>query len=197
MILSNIEIHRALDDKRLVIQPEPLPRLPTTDKDSNCPYQTTSVDLRLGDEISYFRDDLALNINLTRGGFAKLFGPNSEQRRITTEQPYLLKPNRLVLGKTLERVELPIVSEGTYLAARVEGKSSHARCGLLVHFTAPTIHSGFAGTITLELINLGPCDIALVPGAPICQLIIEEVRGVPFRNNSQFQGQLRAGGVLS
>ncbi len=197
MILSNIEIHRALDDKRLVIQPEPLPRLPTTDKDSNCPYQTTSVDLRLGDEISYFRDDLALNINLTRGGFAKLFGPNSEQRRITTEQPYLLKPNHLVLGKTLGRVELPIVSEGTCLAARVEGKSSHARCGLMVHFTAPTIHSGFAGTITLELINLGPCDIALVPGAPICQLIIEEVRGVPFRNNSQFQCQLRAGGVLS
>ncbi len=196
MILSNIEIHRALDDKRLVIQPEPLPRLPTTDKDSNCPYQTTSVDLRLGDEISYFRDDV-LNINLTRGGFAKLFGPNSEQRRITTERPYLLKPNHLVLGKTLERVELPIISEGNCLAARVEGKSSYARCGLLVHFTAPTIHSGFAGTITLELINLGPCDIALVPGAPICQLIIEEVRGVPFRNNSQFQGQLRAGGVLS
>ena len=86
MILSNIDIHRALDDKRLVIQPEPLPRLPTTDKDSNCPYQTTSVDLRLGDEISYFRDDV-LNINLTRGGFAKLFGPNSEQRMITSVCP--------------------------------------------------------------------------------------------------------------
>ena len=197
MILSNIEIHRALDDKRLVIQPEPLPRLPINEKDSNCPYQTSSVDLRLGDEISYFKSDLALNINLTRGGFAKLFGPNSEQRKITTEQPYLLKPHHFVLGKTLEVVSLPIVSEGTCLAARIEGKSSYARCGLLIHFTAPTIHSGFSGTITLELINLGPCDIALVPGAPICQLIVEEVRGVPFKNNSQFQGQLKAGGVLS
>jgi dCTP deaminase len=103
----------------------------------------------------------------------------------------------LVLGKTLERVALPVVTEGTCLAARIEGKSSYARCGLLVHFTAPTIHSGFAGTITLELINLGPCDIALIPGAPICQLIVEEVRGVPFKNNSQFQGQTNAGGILS
>lgn len=197
MILSNVEIHLALDEKRLVIQPEPLPRTPSNDKGSNCPYQTSSVDLRLGDEISYFKDDLALNINLTRGGFAKLFGPNSEQRKITTEQPYLLKPNHLVLGKTLERVELPIVTEGICLAARIEGKSSYARCGLLVHFTAPTIHSGFAGTITLELINLGPCDIALIPGAPICQLIVEEVRGTPFRNNSQFHDQAQAGGVIS
>ena len=197
MILSNIEIHRALDDRRLVIDPEPHPRSPAKDKNSNCPYQTSSVDLKLGDEISYFKSDLALNINLTRGGFAKLFGPNSEQRKITAEQPYLLKPNHFVLGKTLEIVSLPIVSEGTCLAARIEGKSSYARCGLLIHFTAPTIHSGFSGTITLELINLGPCDIALVPGAAICQLIIEEVRGVPFKNDSQFQGQLKAGGVLS
>jgi deoxycytidine triphosphate deaminase len=48
----------------------------------------------------------------------------------------------------------------------VEGKSSYARCGLLVHFTAPTIHTGFAGTITLELINLGLCKIPS-PNAPI------------------------------
>jgi dCTP deaminase len=196
MILSNIEIHRALDDKRLVIHPEPTPRLPSSSQDTTCPYQTSSVDLRLGNEISYFKEGLGLSINLTRGGFAKLFGPNSEQRKITAEQPYLLRPNHFVLGKTLERVELPIVPEGTSLAARIEGKSSYARCGLLVHFTAPTIHSGFSGTITLELINLGPCDIALIPEAPICQLIVEEVSGVPFRNDSQFQGQGQAAGVI-
>jgi dCTP deaminase len=65
---------------------------------------------------------------------------------------------------------------------------------LLVHFTAPTIHAGFAGNITLELINLGAIPILLYPEAPICQLIIEEVQGVPFRNDSQFQGQSTAGG---
>ncbi|HTN02940.1 MAG TPA: hypothetical protein VL132_13730, partial [Planctomycetaceae bacterium] len=66
--------------------------------------------------------------------------------------------------------------------------------GLLVHFTAPTIHAGFSGIVTLELINLGPLPVLLYPGAPICQLIVEEVSGVPFRNDSQFQSQARPGG---
>ena len=48
---------------------------------------------------------------------------------------------------------------------------------------------------TLELINFGPLPISLYPSAPICQLIIEQVHGVPFRNDSQFQNQTRAGGV--
>lgn len=96
----------------------------------------------------------------------------------------------------MERVELPLLEEGKgpSLAARVEGKSSYSGCGLLVHFTAPTVHAGFAGTITLELINLGPLDISLYPSMPICQLIVEQVDGIPFRNDSQFQGQSKPGG---
>jgi dCTP deaminase len=93
-------------------------------------------------------------------------------------------------------VALPIRENGDNLAARVEGKSSYARCGLLVHFTAPTIHAGFSGTITLELYNLGPVNISLYPGAPICQLIVEVVLGVPFRNDSQFQNQKKPAGVI-
>jgi len=99
-----------------------------------------------------------------------------------------------VLAKTRERVELPIISDAPCLAARVEGKSAYARCGLLVHFTAPTIHAGFAGTLALEVINRGSIPILLYPGTPICQLIIEQVDGIPFRNESQFQGQDHAGG---
>lgn len=194
MILSNVEIHRALDERRLVIHPEPLPRKPSGTVKDDCPYQTSSVDLRLAPEISYFKEGLPLDINLSRGGFASLFGPMSDKFTLSQGQPFVLRPNHLVLGRTFERVELPIVPNGQSLAARVEGKSSYARCGLLVHFTAPTIHSGFAGTITLELINLGPCNISLYPGAPICQLIIEEVAGTPFRNDSQFQGQSQPGG---
>jgi dCTP deaminase len=194
MILSNLEIQKALDEKRLVISPEPAPRQPTGNATDDCPYQTSSVDLRLAPEISYFKEGLPLDINLSRGGFAQLFGPMSESFRISQGQPFVLRPNHLVLGRTLERIELPIVANGQSLAARVEGKSSYARCGLLVHFTAPTIHSGFAGTITLELINLGPCNISLYPGAPICQLIVEAVLGTPFRNDSQFQGQFQPGG---
>ncbi len=193
MILSNVEIHRALDEKRLIIDPEPLPRESGTTAKS--PYQTTAVDLRLGDEISFFKDGLALDINLNRGSFIKLFNLNSEARKISVDSPYTLRPNKFVLGRTLECVTLPLMPTGQIsLAARVEGKSSYARCGLLVHFTAPTIHAGFSGTITLELINLGPYNITLHSGAPICQLILEEIVGVPLRNDSQFQGQTAPGG---
>jgi len=195
MILSNVEIHRALDERRLVLEPEPQPRTPGLSR-SVCPYQASAVDLRLSDEISYFQEDLPVSIDLRRGNFSKLFAPNSNRTKITNEQPFVLSPGRFVLGKTLERVELPITADGDCLAARIEGKSSYARCGLFVHFTAPTIHAGFAGTITLELCNLGPFSISLFPGAYICQLIVETVKGVPFRNDGQFHGQLAAGGNI-
>jgi dCTP deaminase len=194
MILSNVDIHRALDERRLIIHPEPLPRLPNGT--TRCPYQTSAVDLCLGNEISYFNENLPFDINLAKGQFANLFGPNSQTQRITEEQPFALQPGRLVLGRTKERVEFPLLTEGKSLAGRVEGKSSYSRCGLLVHFTAPTIHAGFAGTITLELINFGPCNISLYPNSPICQLIIEEVSGSPVRNDSQFQNQRVPGGTI-
>ena len=194
MILSNVKIHEAIDEGRLVITLELLPRMP--DGISECPYQTSAVDLRLGSMISYFKEGLPFDINLRQGPFARLFGPNSVTQTITDEQPFVLRPNRLVLGKTRERVELPLLPDGNSLAARVEGKSSYARCGLLVHFTAPTIHAGFAGTITLELINLGPCNISLYPDSPICQLIFETAAGSPVRNDSQFQNQQAPGGLV-
>jgi dCTP deaminase len=195
MILSNSALFKALDERRIVIDPEPRPRNPNEDPDREWPYATTAVDLRLGDEVSWFNEGLAVSIDLRRGKFADLFGPNSSSRKITDDQPYALSPGKLVLANTLERVELPIVADGVSLAARVEGRSSLARCGVLVHFTAPTIHAGFNGRITLEMINLGPIPILLYPGAFICQLIVEEVLGTPLRNDSQFQGQLRPGGT--
>jgi dCTP deaminase len=79
----------------------------------------------------------------------------------------------------------------------VEGKSSLARCGILIHFTAPTIHAGFNGTITLEIINLGPVRFLLTPGLFICQLIIEEIQGAPANAPNQFRGQTGAAGVVS
>ena len=194
MILSNTSIQEALDEGRLKIEPEPLPRRKTGDADE-CPYDTTAVDLTLGDEIAWFNEGLAINIDLRLGRFADLFGPNSESRIISDEQPFALKKGTLVLGRTREKVTLPIMpGDHPSLAARVEGKSSYARCGLVVHFTAPTIHAGFEGPLTLELINLGPIPIMLYPGAPICQLILEEVHGVPFRNDSQFQRQTHPSG---
>jgi len=119
---------------------------------------------------------------------------NYEHVTGTEMQPFRLDPGRFVLAQTLERLELPLDEDGPCLAARVEGRSSFARCGMLVHFTAPTIHAGFSGHITLEIANLSPTAILLRPGVYVCQLILEEVVGGPFANPSQFHGQTQPGG---
>ncbi len=191
MILSNVAIQRAIADHRLVIDPAPAPLRPIEGRD--CPYQTSAVDLLLGEEVSWLREGHAIAMDLRQGGFVRTFQANSESRRIAEDQPYALKPGKFVLAQTYERIELPLLGDRS-LAARVEGRSSYARCGLLVHFTAPTIHAGFAGRITLEMMNFGPYIISLYPRMPICQLIVEEVAGEPFCNASQFHGQVRPGG---
>lgn len=194
MILSNREIQKALDEKRLIITPEPSPREKVADQP--CPYNSTSVDLKLGTEIVWYKDSQPINLDLSRGSISSFLSANSEKRSISRTEPFLLHPNHFILAKTLETVQFPIVEAGSVcLSARVEGRSSFARCGILVHFTAPTIHAGFKGTITLEMINLGRYSVQLYSEMYICQLIIEEVKGTPFANPSQFQNQSRPEGA--
>ncbi len=191
MILSNVKIHEALDNGSLIIKPEPVPRYRGADG-VTCPYKTSSVSLRLADEITCFEQQ-AIVVDLAKGGnVRKLVGAISERYTFPQNNPFELKPNSFVLGQTREHITLPLLpedSEHPCLAARIEGRSSYSRFGLLVHFTAPTIHAGFTGTIILEIANFGPYSILLHKLSPICQLIIEQVSGLPFPNESQFQGQ--------
>lgn len=194
MILSNIEIQRAIDEGRLVIDPQPQPRslIPGV----YCPYDTHSVDLQLGNQLVVPKSG-PYSVDLVRaGGVADFILDNSETIPLMAGRPFQLEPNKFVLGNTLERVELRLPSQGDVcLAARIEGKSSRARFGLLIHFTAPTVHPGFCGNLTLEMINLGVAPLVLSLGMPIAQLIVEEVSGIPFVNPSQFQGQSSPPGV--
>jgi dCTP deaminase len=194
MILSNVEIFRALDEKRLIIRPEPIPREPSVGQ-AHSPYDTHSVDLSLGDEITIPKAG-QFTYDLTEPGrIADTIRQHSDTLKISDLQPFALKPHCFILGKTREWVELPIdATRPTCLAARIEGKSSRARFGILIHFTAPTVHPGFRGTLTLEMINLGPASFLLRPGMPIAQLIVEEVKGCPIANPSQFQGQQNPAG---
>ena len=75
------------------------------------------------------------------------------------EEPFILHPGEFVLGSTLEVVTLP-----DDLAARVEGKSSLGRLGLLTHATAGFVDPGFSGHVTLELANVATLPIKLYPG---------------------------------
>ncbi len=187
MILSNVGIQAALDAQDLVITPEPSPRKPTEYQNS-CPYDTCSVNLQLGDEISIPKPGKPFTLDLRRGGVAK-FLPEFHESIIIGSGGYALAPNHFILAKTKERVHLPIRDGRPCYAARIEGRSSFARVGLLVHFTAPTIHAGFEGTIALEMINLAMYPITLFAGMEVCQLIIETVQPAPFANPSEFQSQ--------
>jgi dCTP deaminase len=115
--------------------------------------------------------------------FTSLAAENTEVLEIPQTGLEFL-PESFILGWTVERIKLPHESR---IAARVEGKSSLARLGIGVHVTAPTIHAGFGYSkdggnglpIQLEIWNVGPLTVELLPGLPICQLIFEEVHGTP------------------
>jgi dCTP deaminase len=189
-VLSNTEMQNALHSGRLTIEPQPTPG----PGEEGTPYDTISVDLRLSSEISVPRQGLNLTFDLREKGLAKTLEAVYERREIP-ESGWILQAGQFILGTTIERVGLPL-GEGC-LAARIEGRSSLARTGLLVHFTAPTIHPGFEGHVTLEIINLGAIPLTLRPGMRLCQLIVETVEGSPVRADSQFQGQARPTGSLA
>ncbi|MFH1716353.1 MAG: dCTP deaminase [Planctomycetota bacterium] len=188
MLLSNFEIHKALDEGRLVIDPEPYPRFKGIGV-KYCPYDSHTVDLKLGNEIKIPILESATIDFTAPGKIANLIARNSERHTLEENRPYALEPGKFLLAQTLEKITLPIVPGSMNLAARIEGKSSRARCGLLVHFTAPTVHPGWSGPLTLEIINLGGAKLNLHFGMPIAQLIVEQVYGEIASNPSQFQNQ--------
>jgi dCTP deaminase len=83
-------------------------------------------------------------------------------------EPFIIQPGDFALGVTLEKVTLP-----NDLVARVEGRSSLGRLGIIVHSTAGFVDPGFSGTITLEITNINRMPVALYPGMRVCQLAFE------------------------
>jgi dCTP deaminase len=105
-------------------------------------------------------------------------------------EPFILHPGEFVLGQTLERVTLP-----NDIVARLEGKSSLGRLGLLIHSTAGFVDSGFSGNLTLELSNVANLPITIYEGMPIGQISFMRMDGPvdsPYgsdRTSSKYQGQ--------
>lgn len=89
----------------------------------------------------------------------------TELVEVSGDQPFILHPGEFVLGQTLERVRLP-----ADLVARLEGKSSLGRLGLLIHSTAGFVDAGFEGNLTLELSNVANLPITIYYGMPIGQI---------------------------
>lgn len=106
------------------------------------------------------------------------------------DEPFILHPGEFVLGSTYEQVTLP-----DDIAARLEGKSSLGRLGLLTHSTAGFVDPGFTGHITLELSNVATLPIKLWPGMRIGQLCFFRLSSPAMRPYgsgeyaSRYQGQ--------
>jgi dCTP deaminase len=122
--------------------------------------QPASVDLRLGNSFRVFHNHRAAAIDLDDP-------PKdlTEQVTIGDGEPFVIHPGEFVLGRTLEWVELP-----DDVVARIEGKSSLGRLGLIVHATAGFVDPGWRGTLTLEITNLTRIPIKLYASKPIAQL---------------------------
>src|SRR6187455_2778562 len=172
MILSDRDIRAALEAGRIVIDPF----VPDA-------VQPSSVDLHLGNRFRVFRNNRTAVID-----------PREEQPELTElveiagEEPFILHPNEFVLGATFERVGLP-----EDLVARLEGKSSLGRLGLLIHSTAGYVDPGWEGTLTLELSNVANLPIKLYDGMKIGQISffrMTTAADTPYGGaGSKYQGQ--------
>lgn len=134
----------------------------------------SSIDLRLGWVFTRLIEKKGVVIQPARGfdptGLVK--DQDFSKTDVLGQSPtFRLPPREFRLAFTLEEITVP-----TGLAASVQGKSSLARAGLAIHTTAPHIHPGFVGRITLELYNHGPWELEFFPGEDrICQIIYYQV----------------------
>jgi dCTP deaminase len=148
-VLSDGTIRRLVAEGRVRIEPW-----------DEAMVQPASVDLRLGSSFRVFHNHRIAAIDL-----ADPPQNLTELVEVGEEESFVIHPGEFVLGRTLEYVELP-----DDVVARIEGKSSLGRLGLIVHATAGFVDPGFKGTLTLEITNLTRVPIILWPGKPIAQL---------------------------
>ncbi|MEX0990270.1 MAG: dCTP deaminase [Actinomycetota bacterium] len=174
MILSDRTIREELAAGRVVIDP----------LDEAC-IQPSSVDLHVDSQFRVFANSRYPYIDVQRE-----MPDLTELVEVPGEEPFILHPGEFVLGSTLERVALP-----DDLVARLEGKSSLGRLGLLIHSTAGYVDPGWDGYLTLELSNVANLPITIYPKMKIGQISFFRLTtpaDVPYGSSeagSKYQGQ--------
>ena len=173
-VLSDRDIRAALETGEIAIKPY----------DPN-DLQPSSVDLHLDRSFRVFRNN--------RYPYIDVRSPQPDLTELLTvadDEPFVLHPGEFVLGQTLEWVELP-----NDIVARLEGRSSLGRLGLLIHSTAGYVDPGWKGNLTLELSNVANLPIALYYGMSIGQISFFKMTSPAERPygspelHSKYQGQ--------
>ncbi len=174
MVLSDRSIREAIANGDIIIDP----------LGDDC-IQPSSVDLHLDNLFRVFLNHTmdVIDVKADQEDLTELV-------KVPEDQYFVLHPGEFVLGSTSERVKLP-----ADLVARIEGKSSLGRLGLLIHSTAGFVDAGWDGHLTLELANVANLPIRLYPGMKIGQVSFFEMT-TPADNpygakavGSKYQGQ--------
>jgi dCTP deaminase len=174
VILSDRSLREAIAAGRLVVDP--------LDDDA---IQPSSIDVRLDNRFRVFYT--------ARHPYIDVKQPMDDLTELVEVKPddaFILHPGEFVLGSTLEEVGIP-----ADLAARLEGKSSLGRLGLMTHSTAGFLDPGFIGHVTLELSNVANLPITLYPGMRIGQIAVFQLTTAAERPygsrgvGSKYQGQ--------
>jgi dCTP deaminase len=174
MVLSDRTIREEIEAGRIALDPFDASMI-----------QPSSIDVRVDRKFRVFHN--------ARYPFIDVRQPQddlTELVEIEGEEPFILHPGEFVLGQTLERVRLP-----DDIVARLEGKSSLGRLGLLIHSTAGFVDAGFEGNLTLELSNVANLPITIYHGMPIGQISFMRMDGPvehPYGSGearSKYQGQ--------
>ena len=158
MILADRDIRRYLKEKIIVVKPKP-----------NLKKQlgAASLDVRLGKSFRVFDATQKAVIDPLQ---AETFKDLTSLVQADRRHPFVLHPHQFVLAMTYEWIALP-----NHIGARIEGRSSWGRLGVIIHSTAGYVDPGFRGNLTLEISNISNIPVLLYPGIRIGQLAFEEI----------------------
>jgi len=182
MRLCDTDIEKWLNEKKLIIKPYPKKNL----------INGITVDIHLSNKFRIFHDHTTscIDINSSRAKTVlNLDKIMSSETIFSKEKPFFLKPGSLALFSTLENIILP-----NNLVGWLDGRSSLARLGLMIHVTSHRIDPGWNGNIVLEIFNAGKLTLVLTPGIKIAALSFEllsksVIRPYNSRRESKYKSQ--------
>jgi dCTP deaminase len=207
MYLSDRDLLKAIKSRQLIVEPNPTP-----DR-----IGASSIDLQLDSleeariwDIARFHEDRSVmgdkprELRIGKFDYRKVSSryliapPNEDSQKeqlvFRRDSEVVIKPGGFLLWQTREKVGTP--ARNSRFICFIDGKSTRARTGLLVHLTAPTIHANWSGRVTLEIANLGPFDFVLSPGDVIAQIIVARISSRPLQGEEVFKSTLGQRTVL-